>query len=144
MSDLLLDYNGLVRYDGKIKDYIDAGDDVVSQDISDINQDITDINQDITDINQDIAQINQSLSGAISMASRTVTLSVAGWISNAQTVSVTGVTVNNNVIVAPDPSDIDNYSSAGIKCTAQAANTLTFECDTAPTSTIDVNVLILS
>lgn len=74
----------------------------------------------------------------------TVTLTAAGWVSDAQTVTATGVTANNNIIVAPDPDDIDAYTAAGITCTAQATNALTFECATAPETAIDVNVLIIS
>lgn len=75
---------------------------------------------------------------------QTVTLTAAGWVSNVQTITVTGVTANSDVIVAPDPADIDGYTSAGITCTGQAANALTFECETVPESAINVNVLIMN
>ena len=78
------------------------------------------------------------------IATLTVTLTAAGWVSDAQTVAATGVTANNNVIVAPDPANIEDYTGAGIRCTTQAANALMFECDSAPDSAIVVNVLILS
>lgn len=73
----------------------------------------------------------------------TVSLTVAGWSSNAQTVSVTGVTASNTVFVAPAPASHDNYGAAGIRCTAQAAGTLTFTCTKTPTEAISVNVVIL-
>jgi len=73
----------------------------------------------------------------------TVTLTVAGWSSDAQTVTATGVTSSNTVIVSPSPSDMEDYTDAGIVCTAQGTNTLTFECDTTPSSAIDVNVVII-
>lgn len=73
----------------------------------------------------------------------TVTLTVAGWSSDSQTVTATGVTSSNTVIVAPTPSDMSDYTDAGIVCTAQGTNTLTFECDTTPSSAIDVNVVII-
>ena len=73
----------------------------------------------------------------------TVTLTVVGWSSDAQTVTATGVTSSNTVIVAPIPSDMSDYTDAGIVCTAQGTNTLTFECDTTPSSAIDVNVVII-
>ena len=73
----------------------------------------------------------------------TVTLTVVGWSSSAQTVTATGVTSSNTVIVAPSPSDMEDYTDAGIVCTAQGTNTLTFECDTTPSSAIDVNVVII-
>lgn len=82
--------------------------------------------------------------GKSTVSSVSVSLTVANWSSNSQTVSVTGVTASNNVVVSPAPSSIDNYVASGIKCTAQASNSLTFTCTTTPTSAISVNVLILS
>ena len=76
----------------------------------------------------------------------TVTLTVEGWsnnANNAQTVTATGVTASNTVIVSPVPSAMSDYVGGGIVCTAQGANALTFECDTTPTSAIDVNVVII-
>ena len=82
--------------------------------------------------------------GKATVSSVSVSLTVANWSSNSQTVSVTGVTASNNVIVSPAPSSIDNYVTSGIKCTAQASNSLTFTCTTTPSTAISVNVLILS
>lgn len=82
-------------------------------------------------------------SGFVAVDSITVTLTVAGWSSDAQTVTATGVTSSNTVIVSPSPSDMEDYTDAGIVCTAQGTNTLTFECDTTPSSAIDVNVVII-
>ena len=73
-----------------------------------------------------------------------VTLTAIGWSSNSQTVSATGVTASNTVIVSPAPSDFGDYTDAVIYCSAQASNSLTFTCDTEPTNDIDVNVVILN
>ena len=73
----------------------------------------------------------------------TITLTVEGWSNNAQTVTATGVTASNTVIVSPVPSAMSDYVGGGIVCTAQGANTLTFECGITPTSAIDVNVVIV-
>lgn len=70
-------------------------------------------------------------------------LTVADWSSNTQTVTVTGVTASNIVIVSPAPASAADYAAAGIVCTAQAADSLTFTCDTVPTNAITVNVVIL-
>ena len=75
--------------------------------------------------------------------SATATLAVADWSNNSQTVNVTGVTANNNVIVAPAPASQADYTSSGILCTAQGAGTLTFTCTTTPSNAITVNVLIV-
>ena len=77
-------------------------------------------------------------------SSTTVTLAVNDWSSNTQTVSATGVTASNNVIIAAAPSSQNDYINAGILCTAQGAGTLTFTCTTVPSSAITVNVLIFN
>lgn len=60
-----------------------------------------------------------------------------------QTVTVTGVTASNTVIVGPAPASQDVWVAAGVKCTAQAANSLTFTATSAPTAAITVNVIIM-
>lgn len=78
-----------------------------------------------------------------STTSISVTLAVADWSSNTQTVTVTGVAADSVVFVSPAPASASDYASAGILCTAQAANSLTFTCDTTPTNAITVNVVCL-
>lgn len=73
----------------------------------------------------------------------TITLASANWSSNSQTVNVTGMTATGVVFVSPDPTDQADYTSAGIICSAQAAGTLTFTCDSTPANDIDVNVVML-
>lgn len=74
----------------------------------------------------------------------TVTLTSAWWSSKSQTVSATGVTASNTVIVSPSPDDIADYADCGVYCSAQGSGTLTFGCDTVPSGDIVVNVLIMS
>ena len=74
----------------------------------------------------------------------TVTLTSAWWSSKSQTVSVTGVTASNTVIVSPAPSSIEDYADWGVYCSAQGSGTLTFTCSDTPSSDITVNVLIIS
>lgn len=73
----------------------------------------------------------------------TVTLTTAGWSGGSQTVTVTGMTATGIALVSPDPTDQSAYTSAGIICTAQAANSLTFTCTSTPSADIDVNVVML-
>lgn len=73
----------------------------------------------------------------------TVTLAAASWSSNAQTVTASGVTASNTVLVSPDPDSQEAWGKAGIVCTAQAAGKLTFTCKTAPTAALNVNIVIL-
>ena len=72
----------------------------------------------------------------------TATLAVADWSSNTQTVTVQGVTASNTVFVAPAPASNADFVAAGIVCTAQASDSLTFTCTTTPSSAITVNVCI--
>lgn len=86
-------------------------------------------------------------SGNITVSSSTtitVTLTSAWWSSKSQTVSATGVTASNTVIVSPAPSSINDYASNSVYCESQGSWTLTFKCNTVPDSAITVNVLILS
>lgn len=74
----------------------------------------------------------------------TVTLTSAWWSSKSQTVSATGVTASNTVIVSPAPADIADYADCGVYGYWQWSWTLTFKCDTAPSGDIVVNVLIFN
>lgn len=72
----------------------------------------------------------------------TIILAVASWSNNQQVINVSGVAVNNAVIVAPAPDSFKDYGENGVYCSAQAAGTLTFTCDSVPTTDITVNVII--
>lgn len=74
---------------------------------------------------------------------KTVTLTAAGWSNDTQTATVQGVTSSNHVVVAPEPSSMDDYVDAGIKCTAQGTDSLTFTCENTPSAAITVNVMIV-
>ena len=76
-----------------------------------------------------------------------VTLAAASWDSTAktQTVTVTGVKASETAqIITPTPALVSQmaYYEAGILCTAQAENSLTFTCTTAPTEDLTVYVVI--
>lgn len=73
----------------------------------------------------------------------TATLSASSWSSLSQTVSVTGVTANNTVIVTPAPASHNVYCECGVYCSAQASGKLTFKCAEKPASNITVNILIM-
>ena len=74
-----------------------------------------------------------------------VTLRASGWNANAktQTVSVAGVTSTANCVITAAPDSYMAYNKAGVRCTAQGAGTLTFSCETVPTSDVAANVLII-
>lgn len=74
-----------------------------------------------------------------------VTLTVAGWNSTAktQTVTVSGILADESkqlIIPMPATASMTAYNDAGIQCTGQAANSLTFTAETVPTAAISVYV----
>lgn len=75
--------------------------------------------------------------------STSVTLTADGWSNGVQTVSVTGVTTTDHVIVAPCPDAYPAYISSNVRCTAQGDGTLMFTATTTPTAGMVINVIIL-
>ena len=84
-----------------------------------------------------------ALGAQATVVKKTGSLTVAGWSSKTQTLSVTGVTSSSCVIVAPAPDSLEAYAAAGVRCTAQASGKLTFTCQSVPTAALTVNVVIL-
>ncbi len=85
----------------------------------------------------------ERLVNAITTPSTMPELTVAGWSNNTQTVTVTGMTATNTVFVSPAPASATDYAAAGIVCTSQGTDSLTFTCTTVPTNAITVNVVIM-
>jgi len=75
------------------------------------------------------------------IVSTTVTLSTSSWSNNTQTITVTGVTASNTVIVTPTPASTADYVDAGCLCVEQGEDTLTFTCEQTPSSDLVINVL---
>lgn len=77
--------------------------------------------------------------------SMTVTLPASGWVDGIQTVRVAGVSADEAAqLIQPMPS-VDSqaaYIEAGILCTGQAADSLTFTAGTVPTEDLTVYVVI--
>lgn len=77
--------------------------------------------------------------------SRTVTLSSSAWSDNSQTVTVNGVVADETKqLIQPMPAVASQtaYMSAGIYCSGQAANSLTFTCSETPTEDIALYIVI--
>lgn len=74
----------------------------------------------------------------------TVTLSSYGWSNLSQSVTASGVTSDNDVIISPASNSHDAYGEAGVRCSGQSSNRLTFTCKEKPTGNLSVNVLILT
>ena len=76
---------------------------------------------------------------------RTITLTTSGWSSNTQTVTVSGVSADETAqLIMPVPALASQtaYYEAGILVTGQAANSLTFTCQTVPTADLTVYVVM--
>lgn len=76
------------------------------------------------------------------VAQAQVTLTAAGWSGTTQTVTVSGVTADNMVIVTYAPNSRTTWMDADIYCSAQAANALVFTCSDVPTTDVTANVAI--
>ena len=78
---------------------------------------------------------------------KAVSLAIANWTGEAapftQTITVEGMTAEAKIIVSPVPASLDAYGSAQVRCTEQAANSLTFACSKVPESNLTVNILIV-
>lgn len=78
-----------------------------------------------------------------STAATTCSLTVAGWSSSIQTVSVAGMTADRIVIIGPVVGSIDACKANAVYCSAQGSGTLTFECQTTPSVAITMNVIMI-
>lgn len=85
---------------------------------------------------------NITLSSKAIMTS--ATLGSSGWSNNQKSITVTGVSATNKVIVAPAPASAETWAAAGVMCIAQGANSLTFKCTSTPTADMTVNVMYSS
>lgn len=101
---------------------------------------------------------NKAYVDSKSPTSVAITLTADGWtntmapvepgeetLGHQQTVTVSGVSASETAqLITPTPAIASQsaYYEAGIMCTGQAANSLTFTCQTVPTSNLTVYVVI--
>lgn len=119
--------------------------DNILQDISTVEEKVSALETDTSSISDNVRVINEELPNkANKSTSVTVTLAASSWSDNTQTVTVTGVTAANNVVVSPSGRDsTETWADGEVLCTSQGSNTLTFTCTTTPTADITVSVVIL-
>lgn len=119
--------------------------DNIMQDISTIEEKVSALETDTSAISDDVRVINEELPNKANKSIPvTVTLASASWVDNSQTVSATGVTESNNVVVSPSGRDSTTaWADGEVLCTSQGSNALTFTCTTVPTADITVSVVIL-
>lgn len=95
----------------------------------------------------EVATLNTAISTGLAgkqsiLTSTTITLVAANWSNNQQTITGIGnVTATNIVWIAPTSSSEPDYTACGVYATAQGAGSLTFTCDTTPSSAISVIVI---
>lgn len=70
-----------------------------------------------------------------------LTLLAADWVNETQTVTALGVTTSNLIKIIPVTNAA--YMAAGITCTEQSIDELTFTCATEPTEDLTVLVVII-
>lgn len=93
---------------------------------------------------QNLDIVNKAYVDSKGPKTATVTLTAAGGRKGEQTVTVTGILADSSAqIVDVCPANklsADRWAAAGVWCTSQAANSLTFSCDSVPTKDINVNI----
>lgn len=101
------------------------------------------IMDDGTRLNTELDVISSTANTKCKKTTTTATLEVANWSNLSQTIAVSGVTIDNTVIVVAAPASYIAYQEANVRCTAQASNKLTFTCNVKPEVALTANVLIL-
>lgn len=71
--------------------------------------------------------------------SDTLTLTVAGWSNNQQTVAYAHDTAKRNVIDV-FPASVKEWASCGVLAISETAAGITFECATVPTNALNFAV----
>ena len=75
------------------------------------------------------------------LSTASVSLVVANWSNNTQTVTVNGITSNNLVWVSPASSSFTEYGDCKVYCSQQGTNSLTSTCSTTPNNALKVEVI---
>ena len=91
-----------------------------------------------TDNGKAVKDIQSEIDGKITV-SPALSLTVAGWSNNAQTVTFSHDTAKRNVIDV-DPASVEEWAACGVLATAETATTITFTCKTTPTNALTFRV----
>lgn len=78
-----------------------------------------------------------------SILQASITLDDAAWVGDEQTVIVVGMTTTSSVFVSPVPAFMEDYVNAGIYCSAQGTDSLTFTKIGSISADINVNILAI-
>lgn len=98
-------------------------------------------------LNADISLTAADVNAASKATYVSVTLPNTGWSNNQRALTVNGVLADaTKQLIVPCPQNataLDVWTAAGVKAIAQAANSLTFKCDSTPTASIPLYVAII-
>lgn len=72
-----------------------------------------------------------------------VTIASGDWNNGTCTKTVSGVTASNTIFVSPAVASLSEYGKANVRATGQGTNQVVFACDSTPSSSLSVNVVIL-
>ena len=154
MAKKFLDSQGLTTYDQNIKDYIDN---IVENDIAPAidakvsSSELADVatSGDYDDIiNKPFASVGNGLVIkdnilGLDVFRTQVTISTSEWSNYSCTRYIFEVTSDATVIVSPEIASYSECVSKAVICSGQGQGSLTFSCDTVPTTAITMNILIL-
>ena len=87
--------------------------------------------------------VQDELNDKTEVSTATVTIATSDWSSNVCTKNVTGVTSSNHIIVSPAPASYLAYGEAQIRAVSQGSGTISFACESVPSSSVTVNVMIV-
>ncbi len=93
------------------------------------------------------ALVNENIKNAVAdlkselkiTQSDTLTLTVAGWANNTQTVTYAHDTSKRNVIDV-DPANVEEWASCGVLAISETATGITFKCLTVPENALSFKV----
>jgi hypothetical protein len=64
------------------------------------------------------------------------------WSTNEAELTISGITSGSVIWVSPTPASYDDFVNNKVQAVSQDLNTLVFNCETEPTTDIDLNVAI--
>lgn len=110
--------------------------------IPDVNGNVEITASDIDTLESGVS-IQDELDAKAEISTTSVTIATSDWSSGTCTKSVSGVTSSNHIIVSPAPASYLAYGEAQIRATAQGNGTVTFACESTPSASVTVNIMIV-
>ena len=101
--------------------------------------------QTLTSAQQQQAQTNIGIDSLLTTIPN-LTIIVNDWNggTTCTKTGLTGVTEDNNIIINPAPSSYTTFVESVVRATAQGNGSITFTCDSTPSSPITLTILILN